>query len=126
MRLGAQWDTDCAFEANYNWKQRMIDLFSINTLTDANGEPYKQALWDDPFQADMCEIMRTLISKGILRDKENKTVKLNELHEHPDVFDNIECAKINENAGGICAVAGSSYFEKTGWTILFGGDSIGV
>ena len=38
-RLAAQWDTDCAFEADYDWKKRTIALFGINTLSDANGEP---------------------------------------------------------------------------------------
>lgn len=88
--------------------------------------PYKEALWDDSKQADMCEIIRTLIAKAVLRDKTNKVVKLADLHLTPDVLDNIECARLSENAPGICAVAGSSYFEKAGWSIIFGGDSIGV
>lgn len=56
----------------------------------------------------MCEIVRTLINKAVLRDKTNKAVKLADLHLTPDVVDGIECAKISENAPGICAVAGSS------------------
>jgi len=24
LRLAAEWDTDCAFEANYNWKKQML------------------------------------------------------------------------------------------------------
>jgi len=56
----------------------------------------------------MCEIIRTLVAKGILRDKENSMVKLNELPQKIDVVDNLECAKFNENAPGICAVSGSS------------------
>jgi hypothetical protein len=74
----------------------------------------------------MCEIVRTLITKGIIRDKDNNVVKLDELKTKIEVLDSIECAKFSENTPGICAVSGSSYFEKDGWTILFGGDSVGV
>lgn len=28
------------------------------------GRPYKDPLWDDPHQADMCEIIRTLTANG--------------------------------------------------------------
>lgn len=83
-------------------------------------------MWDDPNQADMCEIVRTLISRGVLRGKDNNVVSLDQLHANPDVFDNIECAKYSDAAPGICAAAGSSYFLKTNWSIFFGGDTIRV
>jgi len=74
----------------------------------------------------MCEIVRSLIVKGVLRDKENMIVKLADLPASVEMLDSIECAKFDDNAPGICAVSGSSYFEKDGWTILMGGDTLGV
>jgi hypothetical protein len=93
---------------------------------DSEGKPYNQPLWDDPMQADICEIIRTLIVKGIIRDKDSKNIVLTDLHSQAELLDQIECAKTNDNVGGICAVAGSSYFDAPGWTIIFGGDTIAV
>lgn len=65
-------------------------------------------MWDDPNQADMCEIVRTLIARGVLRDKKNNAVTLIDLRfKQEEVFDNIECAKYGDGIG-ICAAAGSS------------------
>lgn len=103
-----------------------MQLWSLNTLMDSEGKPYKEPLWDDPRQADMCEIIRTLIVKGIIRDKDSRNIVLTELHRQAELLDQIECAKYNDAVGGICAVAGSSYFDAPGWTIIFGGDTIAV
>lgn len=53
-RLAAQWDTDCSFEAEYNWG-KVLEDFGIPYLVDVNGEKVPHD-FDD--QADMCEIIR--------------------------------------------------------------------
>ena len=55
LRLAAQWDTVCAFEADTNWKETIAKQFGINQLVDSIGDPVSKD-FDD--QADMCEIIR--------------------------------------------------------------------
>ena len=55
LRLAAQWDTSCAFEADNNWKETLSKQFGINQLVDSIGDPVSK---DFPDQADMCEIIR--------------------------------------------------------------------
>ena len=55
LRLSAQWDTSCAFEANGSWEKKLKKVFDINTLVDSVGEPVKKNFEN---QADMCEIIR--------------------------------------------------------------------
>ena len=55
LRLAAQWDTSCAFEANGTWEETLKKHYDINTLVDSVGEPVKRNF---PNQADMCEIVR--------------------------------------------------------------------
>ena len=37
-RLAAQWDTQCAFEAEYNWMKMLRDVHDINNLVDDTGD----------------------------------------------------------------------------------------
>ena len=55
LRLAAQWDTSCSFEANSAWEQTLKKHYDVNTLVDSVGEPVKKNF---PNQADMCEIIR--------------------------------------------------------------------
>ena len=55
LRLAAQWDTSCAFEANPAWEGKLKKVFDINNLVDSVGEPVKKNFEN---QADMCEIIR--------------------------------------------------------------------
>jgi len=55
LRLAAQWDSACAFEADNNWMKLLKEHYSIMTLVDVVGEPVKKDFED---QADLCEILR--------------------------------------------------------------------
>jgi hypothetical protein len=55
LRLAAQWDTSCAFEANSNWQAQIKSKLGISNLVDSTGEIVKKDFED---QADMCEILR--------------------------------------------------------------------
>jgi hypothetical protein len=40
IRLAAQWDTSCSFEANYNWKEILYKEYPVvKSLVDVNGKP---------------------------------------------------------------------------------------
>lgn len=55
LRLAAQWDTACAFEADTDWKDMIAKEYGINQLVDSVGDPVSK---DFDNQADMCEIIR--------------------------------------------------------------------
>ena len=55
LRLAAQWDTACAFEADTNWKDNLAKQFGVTQLVDSIGDPVSKDFED---QADMCEIIR--------------------------------------------------------------------
>lgn len=55
LRLAAQWDTSCAFEASGAWEEVLKKNYDIQTLVDSVGEPVKKNFEN---QADMCEIVR--------------------------------------------------------------------
>jgi len=55
MRIAAQWDTTCAFEADNNWMGLIRDNYKISGLVDSIGEPVMKQFAD---QADLCEILR--------------------------------------------------------------------
>jgi hypothetical protein len=58
LRLAAQWDSSCAFEASDKWLDRLMKTFGINYLVDSVGERVAK---DFDNQADLCEIVRYLI-----------------------------------------------------------------
>lgn len=64
-RLAAQWESDCAFEADYNWKKSMSDNLGIANLVDDIGDIIESD-FDD--QADMCEIVRAALAAGKFSD----------------------------------------------------------
>lgn len=123
-RLLAQWTTDCAFEANYDWKTPFRNAFSIlgktiGKLVDSSGNGYSQGLhFDMCDEADMCEMVRTIIQNEFFKVTENDAdaVKLNDTsltdENYEGIFDQISCAKApggdNDSAQGICAVNSES------------------
>lgn len=54
-RLAAQWDTECAFEADNDWLKQIQAHYKITGLVDSIGEPVHKNF---PEQADICEIIR--------------------------------------------------------------------
>ena len=42
VRIAAVWDSDCAFEADYDWASRLKDLYGLDKgLVDVNGDSVK-------------------------------------------------------------------------------------
>ncbi len=114
-RLDAAWDTDCAFEADYDWLKVAKDQYGMKTgLVDRDGKTV-----DNPFegQADICELIRAFIAGGIFEG-----AKLEELTE--DTFQGIDCAGPNDPDLQICAVSGGSSGQNYSWYILLEGISI--
>lgn len=74
----------------------------------------------------MCEIVRTLIVKGVVRDSSNTPMTLQDLSTDTAALDSIECAKYSPDAPGICAAAPDSYFQQDSWNIFFGGKTLSI
>jgi hypothetical protein len=116
-RIKANWTGDCSFESNnqlFPWTKRLLNNYPlIRGLVDVMGEPIDK---NEPEQADMCEIIRTLIGNDLFKD-----VKLigDSLISISDTLVNyIDCP--NE----ICAATGSSFADEEGWYIFLDGQSI--
>jgi len=60
-RIAAQWDSACAFEADYDWMKPLREIHGISNLVDDTGDIVDK---DFPDQADMCEIIRAAIAAG--------------------------------------------------------------
>ena len=61
-RIAAQWDSACAFEADYDWMKPLREIHGISNLVDDTGDIVDK---DFPDQADMCEIIRAAIAAGL-------------------------------------------------------------
>ena len=116
LRLEAAWDTDCAFEADYDWLKPLKENYGLKTgLVDVNGKPVDND-FDD--QADMCEIFRALIAGGNLEG-----VKLDDLSA--SAVDGLNCPGESEKGqSSICAVSGGAPGQKYSWYILLEGLSV--
>lgn len=116
LRLEGAWDTDCAFEADYDWLKSLKETYGLKTgLVDVNGKPVEND-FDD--QADMCEIVRAVIAGGLLEG-----AKLDELS--PSVVDGIDCPGEGElGQSEICAVSGGAASQRYAWYIFLNGISI--
>lgn len=64
-RIAAQWDTACAFEADYDWMKPLREIHGISNLVDDTGDIVDKDFED---QADMCEIVRAAIASGNIHD----------------------------------------------------------
>ena len=99
-RIAAAWDTDCSFEAEYDWMRLLKDIHGLEKgLVDANGDSVKTDFED---QADMCEIVRGMIAAGLVKGAKPNVKEIDE-----DSVDAIDCPG-NGDAGQseICAVTG--------------------
>jgi len=116
LRLEAVWDTDCAFEADYDWLKPLKENYGLKTgLVDVNGKPVDND-FDD--QADMCEIFRAMIAGGLIEG-----VKLDDLS--PQAADAIKCpGSIEKGQSAVCAVSGGAPGQRYSWYILLEGLSI--
>jgi hypothetical protein len=113
LRLAAQWDTSCAFEATSNWMDSVKKNLGIGTLVDSVGEPVKKD-FDD--QADLCEILRAAVAQNLFDIPDLNMQKIPD-----DIVDKIDCAGLSDiprKGSRICAATGGSYFQKDSWTIF--------
>ena len=83
LRLAAQWESDCAFEADYDWQATIKEQLGIGSLVSDYGDPVEN---DFPDQADMCEIIRAAYASNKFPEMGNILTKIN-----PDFIDLIEC-----------------------------------
>jgi len=122
MRIAAEWNSDCSFEADSerqnNWIQKLKTNYNLSKgLVDVNGEPVEKDFED---QADMCEIVRALIANG-------KFPSIGESLKNIDdsFLDEFNCPGINGNTE-ICAVTGGSFANKKLWVIMLDGQSMRI
>jgi len=83
LRLAAQWDTDCSFEAEYDWMSAIAETFKIQNLVDSHGDIVEK---DFDEQADMCEIVRAAVAGGIFAKYTTDVTTI-----PPKVIDMIDC-----------------------------------
>lgn len=120
LRLAAQWDSPCSFEADNNWMETLSKNFGINQLVDSIGDPV-QTDFDD--QADMCEIVRAAIAKGKFKIKDLNMQNI----PVQEVIKKVDCAGTKDGRGErICAATSASYFQKDSWTIFLSSSAIKV
>lgn len=118
-REAADWTGDCSFEAeatgDADWKKMLVDNYGINPkklFVDVNGEPVEDD-FDD--QADMCEIVRSLIANGKMPavGEDLKQVAFESLLYLDSVGGDTQTQPI--------AVNSSSFADRNKWYILLDG-----
>ena len=116
IRLNAAWDTDCSFEADYNWLSILKRNFALSTgLVDVEGASVPGNI---PEQADMCEIIRALIAGGKFEG-----YRLDNLDNQ--IVDLISCPG-EEQGTQVCAATGGNASQSYGWYIFLEGESITI
>lgn len=115
-RLEAVWDTDCSFEAEYDWITILIENYRLSSgLVNKDGKSVPN---DFPDQADMCEIIRALIAGGKIEG-----FSLSELDAQ--VLDYISCPG-DESQTQVCAATGGSAAQNYSWYIFLEGASLSI
>jgi hypothetical protein len=112
IRLAAQWDTSCSFEADSTWIENMKTNYGVTQLVNSAGDPVTKDFED---QADMCELIRAAVSKNLFE------IKNLDMQNLPSTFvDAIQCAGPKGDLYGpqICAATSSSFFSKPSWNIF--------
>lgn len=113
-RKEAVWDTDCSFEADYDWLSILKRNYGLKTgLVDRDGISVQNDFSD---QADMCEIIRAFIAGGRIEG-----YKLDNLS--PQILDSISCPG-DESQSQICAATGGSGTQDYSWYIFLNGSSL--
>lgn len=117
LRIKANWNSDCSFESGDSWVKRLEKNYPIHKgLIDVDGNSY---LNNKPDQADMCEIIRTLIGNGLFKgysDVTNLTTEITQLIDCPGLDDTTQ----------VCAATPSSFLDKKSWYIFLDGQGISV
>lgn len=122
-RLAANWDGDCSFESeneNFPWSKRLFENYPlIRGLIDVDGNPTNDK--NQPEQADMCEIIRTLIGNNMIDGITlvgNGVASLNE-----DISYYIDCPG-GGSESSICAATAGSFADSKGWYIALDGQAM--
>lgn len=122
-RLAADWDGDCSFESeneNYPWPKRLFEIYPlIRGLIDVNGNPTNDQNQAD--QADMCEIVRTLIGNNMIDGVTLVGDGVTSLNE--DISYYIDCPG-GGSESSICAATAGSFADPKGWYIFLDGQSM--
>lgn len=122
-RLAANWDGDCSFESeneNYPWVKRLFENYPlIRGMIDVNGNPTNDQ--NQPDQADMCEIIRTLIGNNMIEGVTMVGDGVTSVNEDIAFF--IDCPG-GGSESSVCAATGSSFADPKGWYIFLDGQSM--
>jgi hypothetical protein len=111
LRLAAQWDTPCAFEADTNWKDLISKSYGINQLVDSIGDPVAK---DFDNQADICEIVRAAVAKNVFKIRDLNMQSIPET-----IINKIDCAgTVDKRGPRICAATGTSYYQRDSWSLF--------
>jgi len=122
-RLAANWDSDCSFESNnenYPWVNRLFEIYPlIRGMIDVNGNPTNDQ--NQPDQADMCEIVRTLIGNNMIDGITMVGDGITSINE--DISYYIDCPG-GGSESSICAATAGSFADPEGWYIFLDGQSM--
>lgn len=122
-RLAADWDGDCSFESeneNYPWPKRLFEIYPlIRGLIDVNGNTTNDQ--NQPDQADMCEIIRTLIGNNMIDGITLVGDGVTSLNE--DISYYIDCPG-GGSESSVCAATAGSFADPRGWYIFLDGQSM--
>lgn len=123
LRLSANWDGDCSFESenrNFPWVNRLFQIYPlIRGMVDVNGNPTNDQ--NQPDQADMCEIVRTLIGNNMIDGVTMVGDGITSINE--DISYYIDCPG-GGSESSICAATAGSFADPEGWYIFLDGQSI--
>lgn len=122
-RIQANWDGDCSFESeneNFPWSKRLFENYPlIRGLVDVNGNATNDQ--NQPDQADMCEIIRTLIGNNMIEGITMVGDQITSLNE--DISYYIDCPG-GGSESSVCAATAGSFADAKGWYIFLDGQSI--
>jgi len=122
-RIAANWDSDCSFESeneNFPWTKRLFEIYPlIRGLVDVNGNVTNDE--NQPDQADMCEIIRTLIGNNMIEGITMVGEGVTSINE--DISFYIDCPG-GGSESAVCAATAGSFADPKGWYIFLDGQSI--
>ena len=108
-RLNAVWDSDCAFETDFDWLKVLQNRYGMKTgIVNKDGKSVENPLSG---QAHICQMIRSMIAGNIFEG-----VSLENLTE--DAFSLIECPGPQDLDLQICAATGAPASQQYGWNIL--------
>ncbi len=116
-RIKSHWTSDCSFESNNTWPRRLIQNYSIyKGLIDVNGDSYQI---NKPNEADMCEIIRTLLGNGYFPGI-NSVLSIS-----PKIVKLISCPG-EEGSTKVCAANPYHFNRNEAWYIFLDGKGISI